>query len=643
MALPNQRGFLPFGFPLGSWAFAIRIWIAAIVALYLSFWLQLEAPTTAIITVAIIAEPTRGQALEKAVFRVIATIIGVAASIAITGLFSQTRDLLLIAYAGWMGLCVYVSGLLDGNRAYAAVLSGYTVALLAIQQIDNPGHVFEAGMARGAAIFIGIVSIAIADDLLSAPERHTKLAAQLADIRRRIGHYAKATILGQATQPTTSATLLAEIAARRPEIASLAFESSGGPVRSVAGHNAAAALVAELHAARSLNVLPVIADGATSERIVRALERNVSKPPTVVWRSDTRKDAGAASPLAWTLKELLRRDEQVRQNLAALRTDKRPPWHWRALIYRSHRAAVEAGIRAAIWIALAGMFLAYAGWPATSSSLALIGTVVGLGAMTPSSRVTTALALVAAPIAGILAGLLEFVVLDGVDDFPLLAIGLAPLVIGAALLVTSPNRMVSALGRLILIFAVSIFAPSNPQAYDAQSYIVSFLFTCVATGLLLATQFLVPPVSGDRRRRWLLLSARQEFTGVPARDRRYEPEEHMFRDAVRIGQFLSAGGTAPSNLVTVEEMLSYFDQSSIIRLCDDKLKVLADGPLAELVEDVRLTLNKREPQSLRDVSQALCNVSPSDPRVADLCAALMSASYHIEAVSRRRAHLDEAA
>jgi uncharacterized membrane protein YccC len=170
LTLPNQRGFLPLGFPLASWAFAIRIWIAAIVALYLSFWLQLEAPSTAIITVAIVAEPTRGQALEKAVFRVIATIIGVAASIAITGLFSQTRGLLLMAYAGWMGLCVYVSGLLDGNRAYAAVLSGYTVALLAIQQIDNPGHVFESGMARGAAIVIGILSIAIVNDLLSAPE-----------------------------------------------------------------------------------------------------------------------------------------------------------------------------------------------------------------------------------------------------------------------------------------------------------------------------------------------------------------------------------------------------------------------------------------------------------------------------------------
>jgi uncharacterized membrane protein YccC len=65
-------------------------------------------------------------------------VIGVAVSIAITALFSQTRDLLLIAYAGWMGLCVYVAGLLDGNRAYAAVLSGFTVAYNAIR---TPAHI----------------------------------------------------------------------------------------------------------------------------------------------------------------------------------------------------------------------------------------------------------------------------------------------------------------------------------------------------------------------------------------------------------------------------------------------------------------------------------------------------------------------
>jgi uncharacterized membrane protein YccC len=642
LTLPKQGGFLPLGFPLGSWAFAIRIWIAAIVALYLSFWLQLEAPSTALVTVAIVAEPTRGQALEKAVFRVIATIIGVAASIIITGLFAQTRDFLLVACAGWLGLTVYVSGLLDGNRAYAAVLSGYTVALLSIRQIDDPGHVFESGMARGAAIIIGIVSIMIVNDLLSAPERHTTLAAQLADIHRRIGDYVKTAILGETTNPTAPAALLAEIAAHRPEIASSAFESHSGPDKLAAGHNAAVALVAELHAARSLNVLPVVADRATSERIVHALAREEGELtlPTIVWPRGTQSDASPTATLAWTFKELLRRDEQVRQNLVALRTDRRPPCHWRALIYRSNRVAVEGGIRAAIWLALAGMVFVYAGWPAASSALSLVSITIGLGALTPNSRVATALALIAAPIAGIMAGVVEFVILDGADDFPLLAIGLAPLVIGAALLIASPNRKLSALGRTSLIFAVTTFLPSNPQIYDAQSYIFSFLFNCAAPGLLLAMQFLVPPVSEDRRRRWFLLSARQESAQVPSADRRFEPEEEMFRDAGRIGQILVAGGTAPNNVQEVEEALSHFDQSSTIRLCDDKLNMLANGPLAELAEEVRVALRKRELRSLRNASQALRNVSPSDSLVSDLCPALMLASYQIEAVAGR-AHLDE--
>lgn len=97
MTVTNRAAFQPWGLRLASWAFAIRIWIAAvIVALYLSFWLELESPSSAMLTVAILTEPTRGQALEKAAFRLIATVVGVVASIAITGPFSQTRDLLLL-------------------------------------------------------------------------------------------------------------------------------------------------------------------------------------------------------------------------------------------------------------------------------------------------------------------------------------------------------------------------------------------------------------------------------------------------------------------------------------------------------------------------------------------------------------------
>src|SRR5712664_2135572 len=104
-AAVEPRPLLFAGLPASSWAFAIRIWLAIILALYASFWLELEAPSSAAITVAILALPTRGQAMEKAGFRLIATVIGVAASIAIAGFFSQTDGLLLAIFSAWIGLC----------------------------------------------------------------------------------------------------------------------------------------------------------------------------------------------------------------------------------------------------------------------------------------------------------------------------------------------------------------------------------------------------------------------------------------------------------------------------------------------------------------------------------------------------------
>jgi uncharacterized membrane protein YccC len=115
--------------PVSSWTFGIRVWLAMILALFVSFWLQLEAPATAAVTVGILAEPTRGQALDKAGFRLLGTVVGVTASIAITGLFSQERDLILAAFAAWIGilrLCGEPLGRLSGLCRSTLWLHGRT-------------------------------------------------------------------------------------------------------------------------------------------------------------------------------------------------------------------------------------------------------------------------------------------------------------------------------------------------------------------------------------------------------------------------------------------------------------------------------------------------------------------------------------
>ena len=601
---------LPLSFasaPASAWAFGIRIWASVVVALAASFWLELEAPSTAALTVAILATPTRGEALHKASYRLIATVIGVTAAIAITALFSQARDLLIAASAAWIGLCVYAATLIDGNRAYAAVLSGYTVALVAIQQMDTPEHVFETGMARGAAIAVGIGAVALVNDLLAAPDIFPRLASQLVALHGRVRDYAKPVPRDEAADVATAAGLLRDIAALHPDIASLAPESASGSIRSAAAGSAAVGLVAEVYAARALNALPAAADAGLRERMA-TLDPGGDPPRVSPAMGPEEADPGAqplSEALARASRELPRRDAEVREGLAALNAATRPQRAWRTPLYRSQRIAAAAGIRAAACFALPAAFFVFAGWPAADLSLSLVVVVIGLGATTPDPKGFTALAFLGAPIAAALAGTLEFLILDGVNEFALLALALAPFMIGATVLMTRPSRLLAGLGRVNLIFILAIFAPSNPPSYNPQAFLFTSLFVWVATALLLTAQILVPIESNERRQCWILTSARRDFERVlSGRDRRLAPDEAMFRDAARIGQIPPSGASHSDSAVLVEA-LSYFDRAAAIRLGRESVAQLAATSLSYLASEAQEALAAEDTRRLRDVSLTL--------------------------------------
>jgi uncharacterized membrane protein YccC len=620
-----EQPFTVAKIPVGSLTFAIRVWLAMILALFVSFWLQLEAPASAAVTVGILAEPTRGQALDKAGFRLLGTIVGVTASIAITGLFSQARDLLLAAFAVWIGICVFAANLLDGYRAYAAVLSGYTVAIIATQQIDTPQHVFQSGVARGAAIAVGVLSMAVINTLMYTPDRHPRLMVQLAAIRRRVREYASAAFRGEPGESTTFLTLLREIVALRPEIASVTLESSRGSVRSVAARSAAVGLVAELQVARILNSGLIDVDNTACDQARATLE--LTDGPSLPAQQLLELVAGQKHPhdvetetSAWVAREFRRRDEEVRQDLLALRSARWPLRVWRAPLCRSYRTAVESGVRAALWLAIASIFYVWAGWPAASVSLSFVALIIGLGATTPSARGFTAITLIGAPIAAVLTGILEFIILNGADAFPVLAIAMAPFTVGAAVLMKSQNLLWSSLGRVNLLFIPVILAPSNPQTYNPQSFLFTSFFLVAAAALLLAAQTLIPPVSDDERRKRLLAEARSELQ-EPAHQNGEAPEEATFRDASRIGQFLAVGGAQDSR--ALEEMLSCHNQSAILRLCDAKLMRIADGPFAPLVDEARAAIVKRDGRSLRTIADKLRDMAPQKESIeADVAACL---------------------
>jgi uncharacterized membrane protein YccC len=600
--------------PVSTWTFAVRVWFATIVALFVSFWLQLEVPTSAAVTVAILAEPTRGQALDKAAFRLTATILGVIASIAITGLFSQTRDLMLVACSVWLGLCVFAAKLLDGYRAYAAVLSGYTVAIVAIQQIDNPQQVFDAGVQRGAAIAVGIMSIAVVNALMSAPDRHPRLAAQLEAIHRRVREYATATFHSARSSSATFLALLEEIVRLRPEIGSVVLESSSGSVRSAAVRSAAVGLIAELQAARTLNTAPTHLD-------VAALD-----PASFVDEPSHASDGATES--SWKTRELLRRDHNVRQDLSALKSAKWPSRLWRAPLYRSYRIAAESGLRAALWFLIASTFFVWAGWPAASASLSSLAQFAALGAITPNPRGFSTIALVGAPIAAVMAGVLEFIVLDGADGFLVLAIALAPFTISAALLTTSQSPLWSGLGRINLVGIATILAPSNPQSYNPQIFLFTSVFLIAAAAVLLAAQTLVPPVSDHKQRMRLLTEAREASREADLNNNE-AAEEATFRDASRIEQFLCAGGARDARALA--ELFSCFDQSEMVRLCNTKLMQLADVPFVPLVQKARAAIVAQDTETLRAVAHDLVDqTTHKDSIEGEVAECLLLASASID-------------
>jgi uncharacterized membrane protein YccC len=600
------------GVPLSAWAFALRTWAAMMLALYVAFWLQLENASFAAVTVGILSLQTRGQAYQKAMYRLLMTVVGVVVSIIIAGLFAQARDLFVIAYASWLGLCVYVGGLLDGNRAANVVVAGFTVALVAVAQIDSPQNIFLTGVDRGAVIAVGIAALALVNDVFLAPDLRTILSGRLAAVHQRVRAFALAILRGESVDPIQSANLLREITALRPDISALVIESSAGWARGAASRTAAVALVAEVNAAGALASLPAATLPSFRSALASALA-DVPREESSALRLRLQQymqaeDADAYDALfACHAFDLLTEDQRAQEAVEDLEADRRPPCHVRTPIYRSRRAAARNGLRAFLAVLIAAILFCLGGWPFASFGLALTGVFLALTINAPSPRKFAAAAIVAIPLAALLAGVTEFLILDGVDQFPLLAIGMAPSVLGAALLFTLPNARISSIGFLVLVFFPLLLSPANPQDYNPETYLYRNFLAITAVILVFAVLSTILPASDDLRRRWYLKSARAELRDLLAGRRfRYRDDDALFRDADRIGQLAAlqpADGDARRN--DLRQALDIFGLAAAARRIQTALVQLSGRTDAHLLGDGYAALAACNAPRLREAAALL--------------------------------------
>jgi uncharacterized membrane protein YccC len=119
--------------------------------------MNLDDPKWAAITVWVVAQGNRGMSLSKSQYRILGTAMGAVVAVTLIALFAQTPELFVLALATWIGVCTGVAALLRNFRAYAAVLAGYTAAIIAVDAVVAPSHTFDIAVARFLYIVLGIL------------------------------------------------------------------------------------------------------------------------------------------------------------------------------------------------------------------------------------------------------------------------------------------------------------------------------------------------------------------------------------------------------------------------------------------------------------------------------------------------------
>ncbi|MHC2535414.1 FUSC family protein [Bradyrhizobium diazoefficiens] len=183
-----MRADEPFLVRHADLVFALKTFAASMLALVIALAMDLPRPYWAMATVYITSQPLAGATSSKAFFRVMGTLAGAAMTVALVPNLIDAPELLCLAIALWVGLCLYLS-LLDGTpRSYVFMLAGYTVALIGFPSVSEPGAIFDTAVARLEEISLGIICASLVSTIVFprsvAPAVAHRVDAWLADARR---------------------------------------------------------------------------------------------------------------------------------------------------------------------------------------------------------------------------------------------------------------------------------------------------------------------------------------------------------------------------------------------------------------------------------------------------------------------------
>ncbi|PWJ85644.1 putative membrane protein YccC [Pseudaminobacter salicylatoxidans] len=510
--LTKLRGFVQ---PTrADWIFAIRTTAAGLIAISVAYALQLEQPQWAMMTVFIVSQPVAGMVLAKGFFRLLGTLVGALAAVALTVTVSASPWLFVAILAIWIGLCTYAASLLRNPEAYGAALAGYTAAIIAMPAFGHQHLAVELAVARCSEIMLGIVCAGIASRLILPQLARDAIIQRLSRSIIDLATYARAAFTGGDNDKLDAlhrkliaeTQALAEMRAyARLEAPSLA--THGHPVRRTIGHFLSALSTTRMlhgHAApQNVALMPVrnelksvVADLSatgvaalddTAPWVARldAIATQARRVPDKAAEGDDRVGTVArltlAAEFADALKEALRGLDAVREPTAT-RHEKREKRQPALVVHRDREAALRNAVRAALATTLVIAFWMATRWADVAGIAIIVAVVSSLFASRPAPLETSweffKGTLLAVPFS-FMVGQIALPALPGFGWFMLFVIPV--LVVGA---LGMANRQ---LVGIATAFAINFLAFLNPHQTMVYAPQVFFNGTAsILVGILLA-------------------------------------------------------------------------------------------------------------------------------------------------------------
>jgi len=490
--------------------YGVQMTAAVSLALFVAFYLQLDTPSWAGTTAAIVCQPVVGSALLKGAFRMVGTAFGAVAAVLLTAVFPQDRFGFLFGMLVWAAACSFVSTLLRNFAAYAAMLAGYTLIIIAGTSIAAPDQVFEIAINRATEICVGLVAGTLVvglTDLGDAPKRLSNLLSRL--IVETALHLASV-LAGEDRQGMKGANvrraLIARTAALDPIIDQAAGESPELLQRRSVLRAAIDGLFEALSGARIVETHLRHLSAAEAARYAQMVSNKLPDDWRAAGHAQSALDRDGNLALVRTLVGMETEDLSLRltadgaadvasglaaaANGLALIDD--PAWagpvaRTPKLVVADYLPAMINALRVFLGVGAVVLFWIITAWP--NGPQALIFTAVTIMVFSPMQDRSIRAALgqgIGTLIAAVVVAVIKFVLLVNKETFGafalMIAIGLLPLGALSSIPLLAPFFIPASLNFIPML------SPTNLTTYDVAGYIntaLGLIAGCAAGGLAL--------------------------------------------------------------------------------------------------------------------------------------------------------------